>query len=141
MKKISLTVLMILIMSVMSVEGRPKLKRRMGLRGIGGRLSYVNPEDLNGTFGLGAHADFGDFLPLLAYYPSITYWRSSLDLPGFDVSFTEIALNNDVHYYIPTHGNVSPYFGGGLGIIYSSMEDVDSDMELGINFLIFKIYF
>jgi hypothetical protein len=135
MRKISLAVMMILIISVMSVEGRPKMKRRMGLRGIGARLSYVNPEDLDGTFGLGAHADFGDFLPSLAFYPSITYWRSSLDVPGFDVSFTEIALNSDVHYYIPSHGNISPYLGGGLGIIFSSLEDVDSDTDLGINFL------
>lgn len=127
----------------------------IGFYGIGGRFSYVKPQDIDGTFGFGCQADLGTLVSTLHLYPSIEYWqkRQTEDIVYYKMkySFSEISINSDVRYYISTPDavKVKPFIGGGLAIIISSvsidMEDTsgfgfdysdsDSDTDIGLEFL------
>jgi opacity protein-like surface antigen len=105
-----------------------------GFYGIGGQLSYVSPEDIDGTIGLGAQADLGEFATGFVAYPSIAFWRTSEDYSdGYcegEASFTEISFNADVRYYFlgVDTGTVRPFGGAGLALLYQ-MADWDVDCE------------
>lgn len=36
----------------------------LSLKGIGGRLSFVKPEDIDGTIGVGAHVNLGEIVKI-----------------------------------------------------------------------------
>jgi len=116
----------------------------IGIQGIGGQVSFVKPEDIDGTFGLGMHADLGEIGGGVGLFPSVTFWRKSWEESLFgekwDTTFTEIATNADARYYFLGYdtGTMRPFVGGGLALIYSSVscDDFDdSDMDVGINIL------
>jgi opacity protein-like surface antigen len=90
----------------------------LGFNGIGGRLSYVSPENIDGTIGLGVHADLGTLANNIVLFPSIEYWSKGEG--GGD--FSQIAINADAHYYFPTSGEIDFFAGGGLSILRSSFE-------------------
>lgn len=98
----------------------------LGFKGIGGRLGYVDPEsEYNGTFTLGAVADFGTFVPKLHWDAALTFWKSSLDWgwygSTYDVTLTDIALRTGVKYHF-IEGPWEPYAGGGLGLHFFSSD-------------------
>jgi hypothetical protein len=114
----------------------------IGFKGIGAKVGYLKPEDIDGTFTLGAVVDLGTFIPQLHWDASVQYWSSGNDELGSDWSWSDIAIKSTVRYFFPTGGNVAPYAGGGLGIhLYSWEQDVpgrsysDSDSEFGFHIL------
>ena len=127
----------------------------IGFYGIGGRFSYVKPEDIDGTFGFGCQADLGTLVSTLHLYPSIDYWqkKQTEDIGYYKIkySFSEISLNGDVRYYISTSNvaKLKPFIGGGIAIIISrvsmdmedtsgygfDLSDSDSDTDIGLEFL------
>ena len=93
----------------------------LGFKGVGGRLSFVDPEAVSGTIGFGGHVDFGEIIKNLVLYPSFEYWSKS--------SFSVVSINGDIRYYFPTGGNVDFFAGGGLAILFG---DIDTNLGLDI---------
>ena len=81
--------------------------------------------------GLGVHADLGEIIKQLRIYPSLEYWSKS--------PFTQFAINGDVRYYFPTQGTVDFFAGGGLAIVFNSVDlgpfGDANDSAVGLNFL------
>jgi len=114
----------------------------IGFKGIGAKIGYMKPEDIDGTFTVGAVVDLGTFIPELGWDASVQYWSSGNDEFESDWSLADIAIKSTVRYFFPTAGNVAPYAGGGLGIhFYSSEQDgpggshSDSESEFGFHIL------
>jgi len=115
------------------------LAQELGFRGVGGRLSFVKPEDVDGTIGFGAHADLGEIIESLVLYPSVEYWTKS-DGP---LDFSQFALNADVRYYFPGASSVAFFAGGGLAVLFSSADinlggfgsASDSSTDIGLDLL------
>jgi hypothetical protein len=114
----------------------------IGFKGIGAKIGYLKPEDIDGTFTVGAVVDLGTFIPELHWDASIQYWSASNDELDYDWSWTDVAIKSTVRYLFPTGGNVAPYAGGGLGIHFYSWEHdgpvgsySDSDSEFGFHIL------
>ncbi|MBD3349163.1 MAG: outer membrane beta-barrel protein [Candidatus Eisenbacteria bacterium] len=147
---------MLAVVGLMAVLALPGLAlgADIGLYGVGGQVSYVSPEDIDGTFGLGVQADMGEIGGGFMLYPSVTFWSKSEDYGVTGCSgewtWTVISLNADTKYYFmgDDSGSVAPYAGGGLAIIYAmsswdyecdygwyedSYDDSDSDTDFGFN--------
>ncbi|MCG8606746.1 porin family protein [bacterium] len=105
--------------------------QEIGFNGIGGRLSFVDPEDpLGATVGFGAHVDLGEIVPKLRLYPSLEYWNKS--------NVSQFAINGDVRYYFPTQGQVDLFAGGGLSIMFNHVDIgpfSNTDSAAGLDFL------
>ncbi len=101
----------------------------INFNGIGGRLGFVKPENIDGTFGIGFHTHLGEIVPNLVLYPSLEYWGKSRG----GVDFSQLALNGDLRYYFPLAGdaNVDVFAGGGLGILLND----PGDNDIGLNVL------
>jgi hypothetical protein len=122
---------------------------RIDLFGAGGHLGFVSPEgDLDAAASFGAHAVLGALAPDLILVPGISYWSSSQSVREGtfrdDLSWSEFAINGDVHYYFPLEIAANLYVGGGLAFIFRSFDyttgfgdnvDADSDNEtdIGLN--------
>ncbi|MBK6765077.1 MAG: hypothetical protein IPG71_01855 [bacterium] len=96
----------------------------IGVKGIGLRLGYVDPEsEYSGTVLLGAFADLGTITDKLYVDASLTYWSSDWDYNYYDydwtVSLTDIALRGGVKYHF-SEGEWEPYAGGGLAMHFYS---------------------
>ena len=101
--------------------------QEIGFNGIGGRLSFVDPEGpIGSTVGLGVHADLGEIIKQLRLYPSLEYWSKS--------SFSQFVINGDLRYYFPTQGKADFFAGGGLAILFNSVGDFNAS-AVGLNFL------
>ena len=91
----------------------------IGLKGIGGRLGYVMPEDpIDATFGFGVQADLGQFTPDIKFAAFIDYWSKGYDEAYYEWSWTTIAFGATAKYEVAMEGNIVPYFGGGVGLNY-----------------------
>jgi opacity protein-like surface antigen len=122
---------------------------RIDLFGAGGHLGFVSPEGGLGTaFAFGAHAVLGALAPDLILVPGLSYWSSSEDIRlgtyRDDLSWSEFAINGDVHYYFPLETAANFYLGGGLAFIFRSFDATigsgdtaetvsDNDTDIGLN--------
>lgn len=118
--------LLIAILSLALTTQMALAESDLGLKAIGLRLGYVDPEsDYSGTFTVGAVADFGTFIPNLHWDAALTYWKSTWDWSwsgsSYEVSLTDIAIRTGVKYYF-LEGEWQPYGGGGFGIHLFSSE-------------------
>lgn len=122
MKRILIGVFTVALLCSLGAE-TSSAQEGLGFYGIGGRLSYVNPENLDGTIGFGVHADLGEvFVENLRIFPSIEYWSKSVSV----LDFSQLAINADARYYFPTSGNIAFFAGGGLVLAFNS-----ADIDLG----------
>jgi len=105
----------------------------LGFMGVGVRLGYVSPEDVDGTFGLGVFADLGTFAPRVMFEGYADYWSSSEDIPtGGEASARDIVLGARAKYAFPVnHPKIQPYIGGGLGIHFVSTEVSTPAIDMG----------
>ena len=120
----------------------------IGLRGAGGRLSFVNPSDIDGTIGLDLIADWGTLRPQLAVETTLDFWSSEEDFGFFEVDVRAIAVGGRLKYtFNVTDHRVRPYVAGGLALHFLRFETPtrlvfgvpvagrdDSDTKLGIDF-------
>lgn len=95
-----------------------------GLSGVGGKLGYTNPEDLDGTVTVGGHLEFEQSGSQLHLLPNLMYWNSD--------GMSDLNPNFDVYYHFRSEGHVTPYLGGGLGL-HLRGTDGNSDTDLGAN--------
>lgn len=89
---------------------------QIGLNGVGAKVGYVDPENIEGTIGFGLQAKLGHVVPMVALDAFLDYWSKSYGLLGSDVSFTEIAIGALAKYHFPTPGSFKPYAGAGLAL-------------------------
>lgn len=103
----------------------PAVSQAFQFNGIGARLGYVNPEDLDGTFMIGGHLNFDDPNGL-RLQPSLHYWNGD--------AVSDIAPNIDLSYRFMGGSQVTPYLGAGLGLhMYDAENSSFSDTNVGLN--------
>ena len=119
----------------------------LGLRGVGGRVSFVNPSDIDGTIGLDFIADWGTLRPQLAVETTLDFWSSEEDFGFFNIDVRDIAFGTRLKYtFNVTDPKVRPYVAGGLALHFVNRETPttliggtliaardDSDTNLGID--------
>jgi len=98
------------------------------ISGVGGKLGYSNPENLDGTAALGVHAEIEKRGTRLHLLPNVMYW--SVD------GVRDVSPNVDVYYHFNPEGRVTPYLGGGMGLNFVHNDRSDrSNTDLGLNLL------
>lgn len=98
----------------------------IGFKGAGGKLSFVSPDDIDATIGLGAIVDLGTIIPELGLQATLDFWSKSEDELGAEASFRDIVLGARTAYNFPVENpDFKPYVAGGLAIhIFHSEVDV-----------------
>lgn len=105
---------------------RPTPANAFGMTGFGGKLGYVSPEDVDGTFTIGAHLELEQPGTRFHLVPGLMYWKSN--------NITDLAANADLYYHFSPEGVMTPYVGAGLGLnFFSNDSSNDTSTKLGAN--------
>ncbi len=76
-------------------------------------LSYIKPQDIDGTIGFGLNSDLYQFTDVIHLEANGDYWGKSVG----GVDFRDIALGGTVKYYLGQPGaSAQPFLAGGLGL-------------------------
>ena len=94
------------------------------LTGVGGKIGFMTPENLDGTGTVGAHLEFERGGSQLHLLPNVMYWKSN--------SVSDVNPNMDLYYHFASEGAVSPYLGAGVGMNFENDHD-RSRNNLGAN--------
>ena len=114
----------------------------LGPRGMGAKIGWVGPEDVDGTIGFAVFMDMGTIVPQLMLEPQIGFWTKSESEFGVDVSVRDIAVGARAKYLFDIkNSNIEPFVGGGLGLHFVSAEVTvpgfgsadDSEVKLGLD--------
>lgn len=126
----------------------------ISIESVGGKGAIVFPEgDADTNIGLGLIVDMGTVLSninALKAEASAEYWGDSYDVGYWEWSWRTISFNGTAKYHFPIGSNISPFAGGGLGIVFSRWStkwakpieyslpglekgSSDNDLDLGIN--------
>lgn len=144
MKRVAVVMLLVLALS-----GLASAKSDIGLKGVGGQLAYVFPEDpIESTIGFGGNVYLGKVSPQLKLFTYVDFWKKSYDeSKHVESSFSVLSIMAALRYQFPSTGNIKPYAGGGLGLNIASAsweydgeyseylddnEGSDSETDLGI---------
>ena len=95
-----------------------------GVSGIGGKLGYTNPEDLDGGMMIGGHLEMEEPGTRWHLLPSVLYWNTD-DASGLSGNF-------DAYYHFGPQYSTTPYLGAGLGVFHSEVGGAE-DTNLGAN--------
>lgn len=119
MKKTLIIVLTIGLLSSFTASANA---RSSGFHGIGPRLGFtMNPDQ----FHFGGHLDLGDISTNLMMMPNLEI--------GIGENLTTIAPSFELDYRFRSDwGAWTPYLGGGVGPIFYSPENGNSNTELGV---------
>lgn len=116
-----------------AVMSAPVPAQAFGFAGWGGKLGYINPEDLEGTLTVGAHLEFAQSGSRLHLLPSVMYWNTN--------GLSDFSANGDLYYHFVPEGLVTPYVGAGLGLQFVDGEgsgraetDVGANLFGGVKF-------
>lgn len=94
--------------------------------GMGGKLGYAHPEDLDGTASGSVHAEFEQSGSHVHLLPNIGFW--SVD------RVSDVNPNLDLYYHFQPEGRMSPYLGGGVGLNVVHRSRIDqTNTDLGMN--------
>jgi hypothetical protein len=115
----------------------------LGFKRIGLATGYVSPEDFDGTFSIGAFADWGTLAPRFGLETRIDYWSKSEEpFPGVEVSVRDIAVGGRGKYFFEVKNpTIRPFVGTGLALHFLSAEAQvipgvtveDSSTKLGLD--------
>jgi hypothetical protein len=106
----------------------PQAAHAFGYSGVGGKLGYSGPEDLDGTASLGLHAELAHRTAPVLLVPNMMYWKVD--------GVRDLNPNLDLVYSFDRADQVRSYLGGGLGINFFRNDRTDrSDSDLGLNFV------
>ncbi len=112
----------------LSIVVLPRIAGAFGMSGVGGRLGYANPEDLDGTATMSVHAELEQPGTRLHLMPNLAYWNVD--------RVRDVNPNFDLYYHFRPDGRVSPYLGGGVGVNFVRNARTDhDDTNLGMNML------
>jgi hypothetical protein len=99
------------------------------MSGVGFKLGYVSPEDLDGTVNVSGHLEFEESGSRVHLLPNVAYWNSDF--------VSDVNPNFDLYYHFEREGSVTPYIGGGVGIHVLSFDVPegfdDSETDFGVN--------
>ena len=96
-----------------------------GLQKLGVSVSYVSPEDIDGTVGFGAFADLGTVSPRFGMEAHLDRWSYSEEEEEFgtEASVSDLTLGMRGKYLFPvSNPKIQPFAGAGLGIHFLSAE-------------------
>jgi len=111
---------------VLAAIAVPRPARAFGVEGVGGKLGYSNPENLDGTAALGLHAELAKPGTRVHLLPNMMYWKVD--------GVRDVSPNMDAYYHFNPEGRVTPYLGGGLGLNFVHNDRRDrSSADLGVN--------
>jgi len=95
----------------------------LGMKGIGGAIGYVSPENVDGTFSIGALADLGTLAPRLKLESRLDWWSHSEEAFGAKASVRDLTIGARTKYMIEVaNPRLQPYVGAGLGLHFLSSE-------------------
>jgi opacity protein-like surface antigen len=113
MKRYELLVVALLI----CVSSNALADADIGFKGVGGRLSFVSPEDVDAAIGFGAIADLGTITPDIGLQATIDFWSKSEEEFDVESSFRDIVLGARATYnFSVDNPDFTPFVAGGLAI-------------------------
>lgn len=134
-------VFLLIVFAVMAGQSATA-KTNIGLKGIGPRAGFVDPDHGDGAVTLGVVADMGTWAENVPWEMALTWWDAGEDDGAVDWSFTDIAFRNSVAYMFEVGKNVYVYPGAGIGIHFlnssvdgpgvNNRDDSDTEMTLMI---------
>jgi opacity protein-like surface antigen len=99
----------------------------MGLKAIGGRVAFVNPEDLNSTAGFGAFADLGTISTNFGLEAHVDYWSQSEEITTTKSSVHDIAFGPRAKYMFELQNtSLRPFIGAGVSVHFLNAKVSDS---------------
>lgn len=112
----------------------------LGIKGIGARIGYVDPENVSGTAVLGLHMDAGTIVRGVHVMPYMEYWSAGVNVAGVNADQSDLAFAVDVDMDFPLQGSrTTPYAGAGFGIHFLSADSnvpgatSSDDTKFGLN--------
>jgi len=87
-----------------------------GVSSVGGHLSLVSPDNLDGTFGLGADIEVAEFNENLTFGINAQYWSVSEGEGEFEADFSDFAIIPVGIWRFHSENAITPFVTGGLGI-------------------------
>lgn len=115
------------------------------LKAVGVELGFVDPEAIDGTWGLGAYMDFGFPGTAFGITPFVDWWSTSAEALGVSADFTDVAFGAMLKMNVPTAGPLSPWVGAGaaahmlksefnFGGALSGLSGEVTDTKIGLHF-------
>ncbi len=118
MKKLTMIVFLILACALVF----PVSAQKLGFNGVGVGAGVIMPEDPWDTgFNIAGYANMGELTDNLVFVPGLAYWSASSTVFNTDVTFSNFAVNGDVHYFFERKQQ-GAYAGGGISINFTSAE-------------------
>jgi opacity protein-like surface antigen len=111
-KHILVPALCLLLCAAVVADGHAETD--IGFKGVGGRLSFVSPDNIDGTIGFGGVVDLGTFAPRVGFGATLDMWFSSQSVADFrDIIF---GANSRYKFEVKNNPKLKPYAGGGLAL-------------------------
>lgn len=110
------------------ISTQSSAQSNMGLKAIGVRGAFVNPEDLKSTAGFGVFADLGTITGSIGVETHVDYWSQSEDVTGVKSSVHDIALGaRGKHTFALQNTGIQPFIGTGVSVHFLNAKVTDSN--------------
>jgi hypothetical protein len=87
----------------------------VGVKSVGMNVGWVSPQDVDGTWTVGASLDLGLPMVNLSFSPFVNYWSRSETLLGIDANFSDVEFGGTAKLAIPTaHPSITPIICAGV---------------------------
>jgi opacity protein-like surface antigen len=95
----------------------------MGLKSLGAAVGYVSPDNLDGTFGIGAFANWGMITPRIGLESRLDFWSWSESAFGAESKVRDVSLGARGKYFFNTaNPRLQPFVGAGLALHFVKAE-------------------
>jgi len=89
----------------------------LGLKNLGVAVGFVSPENINGTFSIGAFADLGTITPRIGLEARLDTWSHSENDFGVEASIRDVTLGARGKYFFEVaNPKIRPFAGAGLAL-------------------------
>jgi len=120
-------ILLVTVLISVLLSSQASAQSNMGLKAIGGRVAFVNPEDLSSTAGFGAFADLGTITTNIGLEAHVDYWSQSEEVTTMESSIHDIALGGRGKYMFELQNtSIRPFVGAGASVHFLNAKVTDS---------------
>ena len=120
-------ILLVTVLIGVLISSHASAQSGMGLKAIGARVAFVNPEDLDGTIGFGAFADLGTITTNIGLEARADYWSQSEEVATVKSSVHDIAVGGRGKYMFELpNTSIRPFIGSGLSVHFLNAKVTDS---------------